>query len=122
MEEGIKMLETAIQIATEANNTTSKGIYLHNLGNIYRDLKKYDEAIQTLQQALDVAQQSDPSKQAVRLNAIGLCYLKAQNFAKAVEYLTQALTLAESTHNQKLEACILHNIAAASQNSGNTKE
>ena len=95
-----------LSLASEAARR-NRGVYLSNLGRMYRDLGKYDEALRALEVALTTYQEinATPDEKPIQdmvssanegmiLGYLGLTYSDQGNSQKAIWYCDQALEIA----------------------------
>ncbi|MDX1942257.1 MAG: histidine kinase dimerization/phosphoacceptor domain -containing protein [Saprospiraceae bacterium] len=95
-----KALENYIEAeklyANEGSNP-SYGKLLNNLAAVYRNLKKYDDAIRIYQKSLSIKEYNkDSIGMANTLNNIGLVYAYLEDHSKTAAYLENAKTIYES--------------------------
>lgn len=97
----------------EADRLTESGL-LGNMGNILRELGRYDEAIKCLNEALLIAQElGDARGRGVWLSNLGLVYDDLKQAGDACDYHLQAVKIARHLHDQPQLATRLLNLAAA---------
>lgn len=69
------------------------------LGYMYIELQKYDEAIEILQQYIDIGKSNEEKSEGYVI--LGLAYIKKNNFCKAKECYTQAIEVNPSNEIAK---------------------
>lgn len=95
--EALLLIQKAILIAETNDNTKEQASQNYNLGKLYYDLKKYDDAIESLLTSTALYDRIKPSSKAVAANyTLGLCYMSKDNYDKATSYFDKA----ESIHTQ----------------------
>ena len=84
---------------------------LHNIGIVYREMKKYPQALEFYQQALAIRTDVGNRRgQGITLNDIGLVYDNQKQYTKALEFYQQALAIHKEVANKADEGTTLHNI------------
>ena len=78
--------------AQEIGGKAGKGATLHNLGQVYAAMGRYDEASDHLKQALE---NELPTDKARTLGEIGYVYERMNNFNQAVEYYDRSIKIQE---------------------------
>ncbi len=100
----------AIKLTPE--NSPSRGGYLYNLGNLYKDMGKYEQAVNTLLQSLQISKKlNETSKQVVRASSLAFCYANLHQMDTARQFFEEALSMVEP--QSEMQVCIYHNMAAA---------
>ena len=95
--EALLLIQKAILIAETNDNTKEQASQNYNLGKLYYDLKKYDDAIESLLRSSELYDRIKPSSKAIAANyTVGLCYMSKDNYDKATSYFDKA----ESIHTQ----------------------
>lgn len=93
---------------------------LNNLGDAYRELQKFDDAIHSHQQALAICREIGARHdEGVILGNLGNTYHKLRRFDTALRYHRQALTICRQTRNRFGEGTALNNIGNAHRELGN---
>lgn len=92
-EGSIKTLEKALEIRQEMNDSIGIASLYSNIGTIYRELEKYQEAVRYYTLSLGILNEKSTqfTNQADLLNNIGLIYRDIGMFDLALDYLNQAL-------------------------------
>ncbi|KAJ6543730.1 hypothetical protein DFH09DRAFT_36083 [Mycena vulgaris] len=89
-----KMLKTALDLHTEANDKLGEADDLQSLGELYKRLDRLEEAERALQSALDLHTESnDKLGQANDLQSLGALYTRLDRLEKAERALQSALDL-----------------------------
>jgi signal transduction histidine kinase len=86
--------QKAILFAEKNKNIQDQAAQHFNLGKLYYDLKKYDDATKSLQKSSDLYTDLNPSQnQADTYYYLGLSYMAKQNFDRAAMYFQEAKTI-----------------------------
>jgi Ca-activated chloride channel homolog len=89
--------ETEYRKALEKNQTSYPGTY--NLGGALYRQKKFDEAVQQYQQAID--RTTDPKEKASSYHNLGNSMVKAQKYAESIDAYKKALKLNPSDNDTR---------------------
>jgi CHAT domain-containing protein/Tfp pilus assembly protein PilF len=99
----IECYKESLDLAQKSNDEKLKNMSLADIGNVYADLKRYDEALLFLQPALEISiKRNDSSRSAYLLNSVGTIYLKKGEYLKAEGHFTKALHEARKTGTDSL--------------------
>ena len=86
--------QKAILFAEKNKNIQDQAVQHFNLGKLYHDLKKYDDAIKSLRKSSDLYTDLNPShNEAGTYYYMGLCYMAKQNFDRSAMYFHEAKTI-----------------------------
>ena len=86
--------QKAIDYAKKNKNFKDQAQQTFNLGKIYFDLKKYDDAIETLLKSAELFSNIEPNiERAATYYHIGLCYMQKQNYDRASIYFERAKSI-----------------------------
>jgi signal transduction histidine kinase/CheY-like chemotaxis protein len=86
--------QKAIDYAEKNKNIKDQAQQTFNLGKIYFDLKKYDDAIEKLLKSAALFSNFEPSlKRSATYYYIGLCYMQKQNYDRASIYFERAKSI-----------------------------
>ena len=86
--------QKAIDYAKKNKNIKDQAQQTFNLGKIYYDLKKYDDAIETLLKSAALFSNFEPSSEhSATYYHIGLCYMQKQNYDRASIYFERARSI-----------------------------
>lgn len=89
--------QQAIIYAIKNKNSKDQALQTFNLGKIYFDLRKYDDAIETFLKTAAIFSNFERSKDhALTYYHIGLCYMEKENFDRAAIYFERAKTINNS--------------------------
>ena len=92
---------------------------LHNIGNVYRDASRFEEAADSFAQALAVRREiKDRDGEGATLNGLGTLYWRQSQNGKAREYYEQALAIWRESGNRYGEGATLHNLGNVHGNLG----
>ena len=112
LEEGLKYYFAGYSIYEKIGNQSKSAGALKNIGNIYRMLKRYDNAYYYLQQALALQTSAKDSAGIGNvLNDIGLVYYDQDSTRKALAYFTTAKTQYGKYIRDEVMNDVLNNIA-----------
>lgn len=87
------------QITTFGEQSEQMVTLYRQLGTLYEDANKLDQAHSLYKQALDISKLLDPNSRSMveSLNSLGTLYQKQQNFHESESCLLQACTILKST-------------------------
>ena len=92
--EALLHTQKAIDYAEKNKNIKDQAQQTFNLGKIYFDLKKYDDAIETLLKSAALFSNFEPSlERSATYYHIGLCYMQKQNYDRASIYFERAKSI-----------------------------
>ena len=92
--EALLNTQKAIDYAEKNKNIKDQEQQTFNLGKIYFDLKKYDDAIETLLKSAALFSNFEPSlERSATYYHIGLCYMQKQNYDRASIYFERAKSI-----------------------------
>lgn len=107
--------QKAIIYSKTYNRLEDQSIQTFNLGKLYYDLKKFDDAIETFNSSISLTTSLDQSPiQAPTFYYLGICYMKKKNFSKAkicfdkAQSLYDALKITTSNDLLNLQRGILY--------------
>jgi CHAT domain-containing protein/lipopolysaccharide biosynthesis regulator YciM len=116
----IQSWQQALVIYRAIKHRQNEGATLGNLGNLYRALGNYDQAIGMLKQHLAIAQEvKDRPNEGIALGTLGVTYQALGQYDKAVEYQTQSLAIARQLKDRPIEGNALGNLGLTYYNLGN---
>lgn len=85
---------------------------LRCIGKAYFMLDKYNEAVDYLTRALEVAEAANLEEETLHIFImLGNVYVKKGDYDKALDYFNESVKLAKKTENNEMEAIALNNIA-----------
>ncbi|MFV8339673.1 ATP-binding protein [Flavobacterium sp. LB3P21] len=86
--------QKAIDYAKKNKNIKDQAQQTFNLGKIYFDLKKYDDAIETLLKSASLFSNLEPSSEhSATYYHIGLCYMQKQDYDRASIYFERTRSI-----------------------------
>lgn len=92
--EALLYTQKAIRYAAKNNNIEDQAQQTYNLGKIYFDLKKYNDAIETLLESVVLFSNFEPTSAiSASYYRIGLCYMQKENYNDASVYFERAKTI-----------------------------
>nr|WP_315179738.1 ATP-binding protein [uncultured Flavobacterium sp.] len=92
--EALLHTQKAIDYAEKNKNIKDQAQQTFNLGKIYFDLKKYDDAIETLLKSAALFSNFEPNlERSATYYHIGLCYMQKQNYDRASIYFERAKSI-----------------------------
>lgn len=92
--EALLSSQKAIRYAIKKKNIKDQAQQTFNLGKIYFDLEKYDDAIETLLKSAALFSNFEPSQEhSTTYYYIGLCYMQKENYNKASIYFARAKSI-----------------------------
>lgn len=92
--EALLYTQKAIDYAEKNKNIKDQAQQTFNLGKIYFDLKKYDDAIEKLLKSAALFSNFEPSlERSATYYYIGLCYMQKQNYDRASIYFERAKSI-----------------------------
>ncbi|MBN4066021.1 tetratricopeptide repeat protein, partial [Candidatus Amoebophilus asiaticus] len=111
--------QLAHQLAKEVGNNKGLGAACNNIGEAYRVLSNYDDAIENYQQALKIFDEIKYERgKAGPLNNMGLVYTYLGEYEKSIEFFLQSLKIKEETGNVKRTSSSLNNIGLVYNSQG----
>ncbi|MFH7245085.1 MAG: tetratricopeptide repeat protein, partial [Spirulina sp.] len=88
-----------------------EGVTLNNIGAVYRNLGRYEQALGYYTDALAILQEvGDRAGEGVTLNNIGLVYRNLGQYEQALGYYTDALAIVQEVGDRAGEGVTLNNI------------
>lgn len=92
--EALLLTQKAISKAEADNNIKEQASENYNLGKLYYELKKYDDAIESLSKSTALyANIKSNAKELAAYYNLGLCYMAKENFDKASMYFNKAKSI-----------------------------
>ncbi len=90
-------IQKAIEFAEEKKDYQAQADAYSFLGNVYFELKKYADAIQTYNKSISLYKSQKPSSnQAYTFYNLGLCYIEKKEYSKAEHYFKEAEKIYET--------------------------
>lgn len=92
--EALSNTQKAIQYAKKNNNIIDQAVENYNLGKLYYDLRKYNDAIEYFLKSSSLIAMQEPAViQADTYYDIGLCFMAKENFDKAAVYFKKSKSI-----------------------------
>jgi tetratricopeptide (TPR) repeat protein len=108
-----------MKLQREIDDKKGLGITLINLGELYRERSKYEDALKAYKESLQIQRDvGDEYRQALCLNNIGIVYLTKGQASDALTYYERALELRKKTNVPSEIGESLHNLGEASLKAG----
>ncbi len=102
--------EQALRICEEIGDAVGQSLTLSDLGNIYADLDRPQQALDYYERALAIPSDEHPSEDAITLSNMARIYDTQGQPEKAHRYYQQALALFHGTGGRWGEANVLNNL------------
>jgi tetratricopeptide (TPR) repeat protein len=113
----------ALYLRQEIGDLLGEAATLNNLGPLYWELHRYDEALDCLRGALTIADRTgNRHSQIVGLNNLGEAYLRLGRVDEALPCQQRALTLARTLNHAVSEGFALHNLGGVYRELGRYDE
>jgi tetratricopeptide (TPR) repeat protein len=110
----LAILEAALAAARRAGDRRVEGRALNNLGEAYRELRRFEEAVGCYQQSLGIRRESgDRYGEGLTLSNLGLAYLGLRRFEEAVGCYQQSLGIRRESGDRYGEGVALNNLGEA---------
>ncbi len=97
-------LQTALELAKQTDNVNARTRALNGLGNVYRDQSRFEEAIATYHQAIELS-----PKYASPWNGLGNAYASQGRYEDAISAFRQAVGVARALDDRQAQAISLYN-------------
>lgn len=111
--EAKKCLEESSKACKDIGNIQGEVSQLQALGNIYRNLREFDKAIQSFKRAVNLAETYERRSLCSSLGNLATVYNQTENYNEAISVLEKGLTIALSTGNKQSEGSILTSLGIA---------
>jgi len=113
IEQAIKFLQKSLSISRAIADRKNEGIWLGNLGNIYRDLGKLKQAVEYYKQSQSIAHEiGDRKNEGVWLGNIGLAYRNMGHVEQIDKFYKQALDIARKIRDYQGESTNLSRLGS----------
>ena len=120
--ERMMTLKAGIEAAQHLEDRRSESAFWGNLGNVYCDIGKVENAIEYYQQALTIAQEiRHRGGEGSELGHLGLAYYYLGKMEKAIEYYQQALEITQDIGDRRGEGLHLSQLGNAYRDIGNVE-
>lgn len=108
-----KCLEESSKACRDIGNIQGEVSQLQALGNIYRNLRKFDKAIESLKRAVSLAEMYENRSLCSSLGNLATVYNQVENYDEAINVLQKGLAIALSTGNKQSEGSMLASLGIA---------
>lgn len=105
--EALKCLENSVDNCKKIGNMQGAVSQLQALGNIYRNLGEFDNAIRVFNEAVLASRNLEPDSLCSTLGNLATVYNHINDYEKAIEILDQGYAIAISTGNKQSEGSML---------------
>jgi tetratricopeptide (TPR) repeat protein len=106
--------ETALTAARRIGDTRVEGCALNNLGIAYRELRRFEEAVDCFQQDITICQETgDRGGEGQTLNNLGEVYREQERFEEAIDCYQEALAILREAGDRYVEGQALNNVGIA---------
>lgn len=106
-------LEDSVRYCKEIGNTQGAVSQLQALGNIYRNLREFDNSINAFNEAILVSEKFEPDSLCSSLGNLATVYNQINDFDKAIQILNKGISIAISTGNKQSEGSMLTSFGVA---------
>jgi len=120
--EAKKCLEESSKACKDIGNIQGEISQLQALGNIYRNLGDFENAITVFERAVFLAEDHFLESLCPSLGNLATVYNQTKNFEKALDVLQKGLAIALTTGNKQSEGSMLTSIGIALFQKGNYKK
>jgi len=106
--------EAALAAARHAGDLAAEGRALTNLGIVYQELRRFEEAIPCFRQDIAICRETgDRRGEGQTLNNLGLAYEGLRRFEEAVGCYEDSLVICRETGDRHVEGQVLNNLGIA---------
>jgi tetratricopeptide (TPR) repeat protein len=113
----------ALEAARKAGDPYGENVTLNNLGFVYDNQSRWDEAITCYQESLDISRElGDRHTESRALNNLGLVYYNQGQWDKAITNYQESLDISRELGDQHTEAQAISNLASIYNNQGRWNE
>jgi tetratricopeptide (TPR) repeat protein len=114
LDELLTVRETALAAARRAADTGAEGWALHNLGEAYLELQRYEEAIGWYRESLAIFRDTgDRHGEGWALGSLGAAYVGLRRFEEAIGWYLESLAIFRDTGDRYGEGMALNNLGPA---------
>lgn len=117
-----KCLEESVKACREIDNIQGEISQLQALGNIYRNLREFDNAIKSLNRAVSLAEKKKTDSLCSSLGNLATIYNQIEDYDNAIKILQKGLAIAFVTGNKQSEGSMLASLGIAFFQKGNIKK
>ncbi|KIA86484.1 tetratricopeptide repeat protein [Flavobacterium sp. AED] len=114
-----KCLEESVKACREIVNIQGEISQLQALGNIYRNLREFDNAIESLNKAVSLAEKNESDSLCSSLGNLATVYNQIEDYDNAIKILQKGLVIALVTGSKQSEGSMLTSLGIAFFQKGN---
>ncbi len=115
--------EIGLMCARRSGDRCGEAWMLNDLGGVYFDLRRHEEALACISKALELRRAvGDRPGQVLCLNNLGIIYRERDQFDRAIGSGRQALALSRETGDRRGEAAALHGLGEIHRKRGRPEE
>ncbi|MHA1694864.1 MAG: tetratricopeptide repeat protein [Candidatus Helarchaeota archaeon] len=118
-DEALNIFLKELQNVEEGKSSYTKARILDYIGQSYRFLKQYENAIKFLKKALELVNENDQNQTCQLLRNLGSCYSITGNHIESLRCLEKSLRIAREVKDKESEAGLLYEIGTQHIDSGN---
>jgi len=119
----LPLYEKALEQYRKLQDRLGEAVVLGYLGNCYKHFGEYARALEFLQQALAIKEDSHATLEAGKtLNHLGLVYWEMGDYEQALGRFAQAQSKAEEANDSKLRAAVLNNVSLVYDEKGDYRK
>lgn len=115
-------LEESVKACREIGNTQGEVSQLQALGNVYKNLREFDDAINVFNKAVDLASKYVPESLCSCFGNLSNVYNQIQDHDNVIKILERGLPIALATGNKQSEGSMLSSLGVAFFLKGNTNK
>ncbi|RZJ48956.1 MAG: tetratricopeptide repeat protein, partial [Chryseobacterium sp.] len=120
--EAKKCLEQSVKACNEIGNIQGEVSQLQALGNIYRNLREFDNAIESLNRAVSIAEKDYSDSLCSSLGNLATVYNQIEDYDNAIIILQKGLSIALVTGSKQSEGSMLTSLGIAFFQKGETEK
>lgn len=106
-------LAESLKACRDTGNIQGEISQLQALGNVYRNLRKFDEAIKSFKRAVCLSETYINESLCSALGSLATVYNHTENYVESISILQKGLTIARSTGNKQSEGSMLSSLGIA---------
>lgn len=108
-----KCLEESVKVCREIGNIQGEISQLQALGNIYRNLREFDNAIESFNKAVSLAEKNESDSLCSTLGNLATIYNQIEDYDNAIKILQKGLPIALATGSKQSEGSMLTSLGIA---------
>jgi tetratricopeptide (TPR) repeat protein len=117
-----KCLEESVKACREIGNTQGEISQLQALGNIYRNLREFDNAIESFNKAVSLAEKNISPSLCSSLGNLATVYNQIEDYDNTIKILQKGLAVALVTGSKQSEGSMLTSLGIAFFQKGNIEK